>query len=175
LGHAVPLYCETVVEARLRESYSYVFADVEHTHRGAVPALEFHTIGVEPFEVLGATVTPIRLKHGPRFNVLGFRVGDVAYCTDTNEIPVDSMQLLQGLDCLILDALRPRPHQTHFSLDESIAVAQKINARQTYFTHCSCELDYDKTNAALPAHMQLAYDGLRIPLAHSPPGEEGQR
>ena len=164
LGHAVPLYCEADVEDRLRESYSYVFADVQHTHRGAVPALQFHRIGEEPFHVLGAQVTPIRLRHGPRFDVLGFRVGDVAYCTDTNEVPPASLDLLQGLDCLIIDALRPSPHQTHFSLEEAVAVASLVNAKQTYFTHCSCELDYEKTNAKLPAGMELAYDGLKIPF-----------
>ena len=86
-------------------------------------------------ELLGATVRPIRLHHGPRFQVLGFRFGDLAYCTDTNEIPAASLERLQGLDVLILDALRYKPHPTHYSLQEAVEIAQQIGAKRTYFTH----------------------------------------
>lgn len=164
LGHAVPVYCETVVEQRIRKSFDYAFIDREHTHKGAVPQLEFRTITTAPFDVLGARVTPIRLLHGPYFQVLGFRFGNVAYCTDTNGIPDESWPLLEGLDVLILDALRPRPHATHFGLEEAIEAARRIGARRTFFTHCSHELEYTATNAWLPPTMELAYDGMRIPL-----------
>jgi phosphoribosyl 1,2-cyclic phosphate phosphodiesterase len=106
----------------------------------------------------------MRLKHGKRFEVLGFRFGNVAYCTDANAIPPESMALLEGLDVLILDALRPRGHATHFSLEEAVEVARKLAPRETYFTHMSHELEHEATNAALPAGMALAYDGLRIEL-----------
>jgi len=105
------------------------------------------------------------LKHGPRFDVLGFRIGNVAYCTDTNGIPQESMALLQGLDVLILDALRFRPHVTHFSLDEAIEAARQLKPRRTIFTHISHDLGHEQTNALLPAGMELGYDGLRIPLS----------
>ncbi|MFI4874298.1 MAG: MBL fold metallo-hydrolase, partial [Blastopirellula sp. JB062] len=117
LGHSVPLYCEENVERRIRIAYDYAFSDRPPTHVGAAPALEIKRIDLTPFSVLGAKVTPIRLKHGPRFDVLGFRIGNVAYCTDTNQIPEESFALLEGLDVLILDALRHTPHPTHFSLD----------------------------------------------------------
>ena len=107
LGGPVPLYCEAPVEERIRKSYDYAFCRRRQTHPGAVPQLAFRRIGLEPFEVLGAQVTPIRLKHGQRFDVLGFRFGNVAYCTDANAIPPESMELLAGLDVLVLDALRP--------------------------------------------------------------------
>lgn len=165
LGHAVPLYCEEVVEARIRESYSYAFRDVKQTHKGAVPQLEFRRISTDPLEILGTEVVPIRLRHGPRFDVLGFRFGNLAYCTDTNSIPVESMERLRGLDILILDALRRKPHPTHFSLDEAIQIATDIGAKKTYFTHVSHDLDYATTNASLPENMELAYDGLRLPLS----------
>jgi len=164
LGHAVPLYCEQSVEQRIRSSFDYAFASRVPTHAGATPQLEFHRIGTEPFEVLGTTVIPIRLKHGPRFDVLGFRIGDIAYCTDTNEIPAESMALLEGLDLLILDALRWRSHVTHFSLDEAVEVARQLEPKQTLFTHLSHDLDHEETNRKLPGNMQLAYDGQRIPL-----------
>ncbi|MBI3838858.1 MAG: MBL fold metallo-hydrolase, partial [Planctomycetia bacterium] len=106
---------------------------------------------------------PIRLEHG-KFRVLGFRFGNVAYCTDTNGIPAESWPLLEGLDVLVLDALRPKPHPTHFSLDEAIEVAQRLKPKRTYFTHMSHDLEHEATNASLPSGMELAYDGLRIPL-----------
>jgi phosphoribosyl 1,2-cyclic phosphate phosphodiesterase len=164
LGGPVPLFCEPVVEARIRKSYDYAFQPADELHRGAIPQLEFRRIGLEPFDVLGTRVTPFRLKHGKRFDVLGFRISNVAYCTDANEIPPESMQQLRGLDVLLLDALRHRGHATHFSLAEAIQVAGELAPRQTYFTHMSHELEQDATNAALPTGMALAYDGLRIPL-----------
>lgn len=165
LQSAVPLYCELQVEERIRRSYDYAFREYQQPlHPGAVPQLEIRNIGLDPFSVLGATITPIRLLHG-RSEVLGFRVGDVAYCTDTNKIPPESWPRLEGLRVLILDCLRPRPHPTHFSLEESIVTAQQVGAQQTYFTHISHELEHDATNSLLPPGMAMAYDGLRIPLA----------
>jgi phosphoribosyl 1,2-cyclic phosphate phosphodiesterase len=164
LGHPVPLYCEAAVEARIRQSFDYAFADREPTHTGAAPQLDFQRISTDPFDLLGARVTPIRLTHGPRFDVLGFRIGNVAYCTDTNGIPPASMALLEGLDVLVLDALRHRPHVTHFSLGEAIAIAEKLKPKRTIFTHIAHELGHEATNLALPAGMELGYDGLRLPL-----------
>jgi phosphoribosyl 1,2-cyclic phosphate phosphodiesterase len=164
LGGPVPLYCEPAVEMRIRKSYDYAFQTGLDLHKGAVPQLVFRQIGLEPFEVLGARVTPIRLKHGKRFEVLGFRIGNVAYCTDVSLIPPESMELLRGLDVLVLDALRPRGHATHFSLEEAVEIARELGPRQTYFTHMSHELEHEATNAALPAGMALAYDGQRIEL-----------
>lgn len=164
LGEAVPLYCEPQVETRIRATFDYAFSDTPTTHAGAAPKLEFHEIGLEPFEVLGATITPIRLLHGPRFNVLGFRIGNVAYCTDTSEIPPESWPRLEGLDVLILDALRPEPHVTHLSLPQAVEIGQQLGAKRVYFTHISHSLEHASTNASLPDGFDLAYDGLRIPL-----------
>jgi phosphoribosyl 1,2-cyclic phosphate phosphodiesterase len=165
LGHPVPLYCEEQVESRIRKSFDYAFQAEEPTHVGAVPQLQFHRIGTGPFELLGARITPIRLKHGPKFEVLGFRIGNVAYCTDTNSIPPESLELLRGLDVLILDALRHRPHQTHFSLEQAIAVSRELTPKRTIFTHICHDLGHAATNAALPAGMELGYDGQRIELS----------
>jgi phosphoribosyl 1,2-cyclic phosphate phosphodiesterase len=164
LGRPVTLYCTQVVEERIRKSFDYAFSEAEQTHVGAVPQLAFHRIGLATFEVLGARITPLRLIHGPRFEVLGFRVGNVAYCTDTNGVPSESRALLEGLDTLILDALRLRPHATHFSLDEAIEVARALSPRRTLFTHIAHDLGYERTNAQLPAGMELAYDGQRVRL-----------
>jgi phosphoribosyl 1,2-cyclic phosphate phosphodiesterase len=164
LGGPVPLYCEERVEQRIRTSYDYAFRSEASTHAGAVPSLEFRRISTEPFDVLGARVTPVRMRHGPRFDVLGVRIGNVAYCTDVNAMPLESMDRLRGLDVLILDALRPEGHATHFSLKEAIEVARELAPQQTYFTHMSHELEHDATNALLPPGVALAYDGQRISL-----------
>jgi phosphoribosyl 1,2-cyclic phosphate phosphodiesterase len=103
-------------------------------------------------------VTPIPLMHGP-LPVLGFRFGDIAYCTDCNLVPVESLSLLEDLDVLILDALRLRPHPTHFNLEEAVECAQRIGARQTYFTHIAHEMMTAEVNESLPKDMALAYDG----------------
>ncbi|MEM8912228.1 MAG: MBL fold metallo-hydrolase [Planctomycetota bacterium] len=164
LGHAVPLYCESGVEARIRKSYDYAFTTHEPTHPGATPQLTFETISRDPFDVLGVTVTPIPLKHGPRFDVLGFRVGNFAYCTDTNSIPESSMRRLQGLDTLVLDALRYRKHPTHFSVGEALEMIERLQPRKAFLTHICHELDHGPVDAALPDNVHLAYDGLRVPI-----------
>lgn len=164
LGHSIPVFCEDFVEQRLRTSFDYAFTPEAAGYAGGVPQINFRRIeaGV-PFEALGAWITPLRLHHG-RFRVLGFRIGNVAYCTDTNRIPPESMELLRGLDVLIVDALRARPHVSHYSVQQAIEVAQQVGAKRTLFTHMGHELDHDATNAMLPAGMELAYDGMRLEL-----------
>ena len=164
LGKPVPLYCEAPVETRIRKAFDYAFDTREVTHVGATPQLTFHRIDTTPFSLLGARITPLRLKHGPRFDVLGFRIGNVAYCTDTNEIPDETWPLLEGLDTLILDALRIKPHVTHFCLEQAIEVARRVKPRQTLFTHIAHDLPHAATNASLPPGMRLAFDGERVPL-----------
>ncbi len=163
LGHPLPVYCEDQVEARIRKSFDYAFAHEAPHYAGGVPQISFQRITTEPFEVLGQPIVPIRLEHG-RFRVLGFRIGNIAYCTDTNLIPPESWPLLEGLDVLVVDALRLKPHPTHFSLAQAVEVAERVAAKRTYFTHMSHDLEHEATNAGLPAGMELAYDGLRIPL-----------
>ena len=100
------------------------------------------------------------MQHG-RYPVLGFRFGRVAYCTDTNGIPPSSQAMLQGLDVLVLDCLRQRPHPTHFTLEEAVEMARQLAPRRTLFTHLCHELEHDATNAMLPPGMEVAYDGMR--------------
>jgi phosphoribosyl 1,2-cyclic phosphate phosphodiesterase len=114
-----------------------------------------------PFEIAGKTWTPIPLFHGD-MPVLGFRIGNLAYCTDVNVIPEPSFDLLKDLDVLVLDALRYKPHATHFSVDQALAIAGRISARRTFFTHIAHALAHEATNAALPANIRLAYDRLRV-------------
>ena len=163
LERPVAIYCEGNVEAQIRTTFPYAFETPSHElHHGAIPLLKFHRIGLEPFEVLGETIQPIRLIHG-RLPVLGFRIGNVAFWTDVSFIPDESWELLQGLDVLVIDALRDEPHATHFGIPQALAVVDRVKPRQTYLTHVSHYLDYDSTNARLPAGVALSHDSLRIP------------
>jgi phosphoribosyl 1,2-cyclic phosphate phosphodiesterase len=164
LGTPVPLYCEASVENRLRHSFDYAFTQITHTHPGATPQLEFRRIGLEPEQILGATVQPLRMEHGPRFQVLGFRFGNVAYCTDTSFIPEASYEVLAGVEYLIIDALRYQPHPTHFHVDAALAAIERVGPRRAYLTHVSHELEYTEMLTKLPKGVELAYDGLSLPL-----------
>jgi phosphoribosyl 1,2-cyclic phosphate phosphodiesterase len=162
-GRPMRVYCEERVERRIRRAFDYAF-ETTPAPGGGIPRLEFARISPAPFEILGARVVPLRLRHGV-FDVLGFRFGDLAYCTDTNEIPADTWPLLEGLDTLVLDCLRESRHPTHFSLAEAVAVARRVGARRTLLTHMGHELGHAAIAAALPPGVELAYDGLEVPLA----------
>ena len=136
LGHELSIYCRAEVEATIRRSFAYAFDPVTQNYpAGGVPRLVFRQIDAEPFDLLGSRVTPIGLSHGPT-HVLGFRVGNVAYCTDVKHIPAASMQLLDGLDVLILDGLRPEPHVTHLSIDEAVEIARQLAPPANLFHAC---------------------------------------
>ncbi len=90
--------------------------------------------------------------------------GNFAYLTDCNRLDAAAWPLLAGVETLILDALRHRPHTTHFTVDEAVAVAARIGARRTYFTHMCHDLGYAETNPRLPPGMELAYDGLVLDI-----------
>jgi phosphoribosyl 1,2-cyclic phosphate phosphodiesterase len=164
LGREMPVYCEERVERAIRRSFDYAFDPVvQHYPAGGIPKLTFRRISTRPFEVLGTRVVPVRLVHG-RYDVLGFRFGDVAYCTDVKSIPPESMELLRGLDVLILDCLRHEPHVTHMNVKEALETVRQLAPRQTLLTHMSHNMEHDRTNAELPPGVELAYDGLRVPL-----------
>ena len=167
LGGALPIYCTDDVEEVIRNVFSYAFHPAaEELPAGILPKLEFRRIAEEPFEVMGQRIVPIPLIHG-RFNTLGFRIRNVAYCTDVNVIPDRSWQHLEGLDVLILDCLKPgKSHPSHFGLTEALEVIERLKPKRAYLTHLSHMFDSGEP-PALPANVELAYDGLRIPLGHT--------
>ncbi len=164
LGGPVPLYCTAEVEGKIRTTFAYAFGPAaEEMSSGYLPKLIFRRITSDPFTVLGEKVTPVPLAHA-HFDVFGFRIGDVAYCTDVSAIPRESWPRLEGLRVLVLDALRPRPHIAHFSLDQALDVIERLQPEQAYLTHTSHELEYEEVNARLPPNVRMAYDGLRFPF-----------
>ena len=109
------------------------------------------------------SVQILRVMHG-KTPVLGLKVGDFAYVTDVNYIPPKEMERLRGLETLILDAVRYKPHPNHYHYEQAVEIAKELGAKMTYFTHLSSDYDHDRTNAELPPNIQLAFDGLRVPI-----------
>jgi phosphoribosyl 1,2-cyclic phosphate phosphodiesterase len=144
----------------LRRIFSYVF-DPPVQKGGGLPQLTLFPIE-GPFTLGGVEIVPITLMHGV-LPVLGFRIGAFAYLTDCNQIPDGSWPLLMqdgGVSTVIIDALRHRPHSTHFSVAESLAAVARLGASRAYFTHICHDLPHAETNAQLPPGVELAYDGL---------------
>lgn len=116
-----------------------------------------------PFQVAGRPITPIPLKHGP-FPCTGFRIGPFAYLTDLSEIPEDSLPLLEGVEFLVLSALREETHPTHLSFDQAIEWSRRIGARRTWFTHFAHGTKHGILERRFPSGMAPAWDGLRLDL-----------
>jgi len=158
-GGPIPAWSDAATAADLRRMFGYVF-DASAEQGGGVPQMNV-TIIDGAFGVGPLTVQPVPLMHGRR-PVLGFRFGRFAYLTDCNHIPDEAWPLLEGLDLLVLDALRHRPHPTHFTVEAAVAAATRIGAAHTYFTHICHDLPHEATCGALPESMELAYDGLVV-------------
>jgi phosphoribosyl 1,2-cyclic phosphate phosphodiesterase len=140
--------------------FDYAFAPKDPNLKSSRPYLMRRMIdGL--FEIGSKKWIPIPMDHGG-IPVLGFRIDDFAYCTDTNFIPETSFELLKGVKVLVLDALQYKKHPTHFTIDEAIAVSRRIGASQTYFTHIAHGVSHAAGNAQLPPGIHLAYDGLRL-------------
>lgn len=155
-GGAIPCYGSESTLAAIRRTFAYVFEAGQEG--GGKPQLDLIAIR-EPFELLGRTWVPVPVWHGA-MEVFGYRLGPFAYVTDCNVIPETSFRLLAGVEVLILDALRYRPHSTHFSVEEAVEAAARIGARRTILTHFSHDVDHDAPAVALPAGVELGYDGL---------------
>jgi phosphoribosyl 1,2-cyclic phosphate phosphodiesterase len=153
----IPCYADAETLASLKRMFAYVFSPPAQKG-GGVPQLAIARIA-GPFSLGGVEIVPVPLFHG-RLPVLGFRIGSFAYLTDCNRIPDESWPLLDGVRTVILDALRHRPHSTHFSVGEAIEVVGRLRAERAYFTHICHDLGHAATNARLPPGVELAYDGL---------------
>jgi phosphoribosyl 1,2-cyclic phosphate phosphodiesterase len=156
----IPIYGNEACLATIRRTFLYIFEG--YFPLGGVGKLDPHLIE-GPFDLWGLQLTPVPVMHG-ELPILGFRFKNVAYVTDVSEIPPASQALLQDLDILILDCLRHKPHHTHFSLEQALAMVEILKPRRALFTHIAHELGHEATNARLPPHVRLAYDGLKLEL-----------
>ncbi len=153
-------YANAPTAKAIRRAFSYIWDDRSQIG-GGKPQLELHEVD-GPFSAGGIDIVPIRVLHGD-WTILGFRIGKFAYITDTNGIPEESLRMLEGVEVLALDGLRPAPpHPTHFTVAEAVAAAQRIRPRQTWLIHLTHDVDHDGFDATLPEGIRLAYDGLRL-------------
>ena len=160
-GQDMPIYARPTVLAQLQREFAYIFS--EHKYPG-VPHVRTTVIINEPFDVLGVQFIPIEVMHH-KLPVFGFRLGDFTYLTDLNYIADEELEKVYGTKILVLDALQRAPHISHFTLDQAVAMARRIGADRTYFTHISHKLGlHREVENELPDNIRLGYDGLQIRL-----------
>lgn len=159
--HQIPLYGSLDHMGHISSRFGYTLR--EPSDYWDLPVLSINQVNA-PFMLFGQEITPIPAKHG-RATVYGYRIGNMAYLTDVSEIPESSLELLTGLDVLLLDCLRYKPHHTHINLEQSLVYAECIGARQTYLIHMTHELEYNEVSQALPSNVHLGYDGLQLTIA----------
>ena len=157
---AIPCYGDAGTLKEIRRTFAYIFESKDEG--GGIPRIHLYPVG-GPFSIGGEAIVPVPVWHGRR-EILGFRVRDFAYLTDCSGIPDASWPLLQGLHTLVIDALRHRPHPTHFTVEQALAVTARLGPRRTWLTHICHDLPHEATNAALPIGVELAYDGLVIDI-----------
>ena len=156
-GGAIPCYATAAAWADIRRTFHYAFDGVPRLG-GGIPKIAAHEIG-GPWSIGGVRIVPVPLWHGDA-PILGFRFGGFAYLTDCNRLDDEAWPLVAGVETLVIDALRDRPHSTHFSVAEALEAIARIAPRRAYLTHMSHDLGHAATNARLPRGVELAYDGL---------------
>ncbi len=166
---AIPVYGAPAAVASIRRAFAYIFSD--DAEPGYRPRLALKAVDA-PFALFGQTVIPVPLLHGAG-TALGYRVGTLAYLTDCHAIPDASLPLLQGLDVLVIDALRFTPHFSHFNVAGAIAAARRLGARRTVLTHLGHDVDHHRHGAELPPGFEFAYDGQKLQVPLPPAGGAG--
>lgn len=157
-GAAIPLYGSDAVLRHVRTTFGYAFRE---PHRGGYrPSFVLHAVDGR-FDAAGQEVIALPAFHGD-LPVLGYRIGALAYLTDVSRIPPETADRMRGLDVLVLDALRERPHPTHLSIDEALGVVADLRPRHAWFTHISHETDHETVSRRLPPGVALAHDGLVV-------------
>ena len=159
-GTAIPIYAARGVLDRIQGLFSYIFSETDAP--GYRPRLEVNEVS-GPFKLFGQLVTPIPLVHGPGES-LGYRVGNLAYVVDCSAIPNSSWQLLEGLEVLVIDALRFREHESHFTISAAIEVARQLRVPKTLLTHLTHDIDYPRHSVGLPEGVEFAHDGQTLTL-----------
>jgi phosphoribosyl 1,2-cyclic phosphate phosphodiesterase len=158
----IPCYGNKPTLQQLKMNFSYIFTGTQQVG-GGIPKLTLNELDGEAFLLGGVTVQPLDITHG-KLAILGYRLNDIAYITDCSAIPEPTLEKLKGLDLLILNALGHDPHPTHFCLSEALAAIDKIKPRRALLTHINHKFDHQKVSGELPENVELAYDGLKVPL-----------
>ena len=154
-GRSMPVFASPDTLQRVRETFSYLFAEKRYP---GIPSLDLRPIDGD-FRIGDLCFEPVEVLHG-RLPIFGYRIGEFAFITDVSEISDQAFEKLAGVRFLVLDALRRKPHFSHFSLRQAVEAARRIGACRTYFVHMCHDLEHAATNRELPEGMALAHDGL---------------
>ncbi len=153
------IYLNQQARTALERDYHYIFEP--HQFPG-LPEADLHTVGGAPFPIAGTGLEaiPIRAMHKD-LPVLGFRIGALAYITDANHIEPEELNKLNGVDTLVINALRIEHHFSHYSLPEALEVAAQVKPRRTFITHISHQMGLH-AQVTLPDGVWLAHDNLQV-------------
>jgi len=157
-GGKIPLYASENTAKVLRGVFKYIF-DGDYKY-GGLAQVEIRNVD-GPIELFGATFIPLVVNHGD-YPIEAYRFGSAAYLTDFSTVPDETLAQLEGLDILILDALRHHPHPTHSTVKNSLAIVDRLKPKRAFFTHICHDLGHEATNASLPRHVRLAFDGMKL-------------
>ena len=156
----VNIYAEKHLCDTIYKRMPYCFGENKYPGSPNIIVNELHVH--ESVDIAGQNVLPLRVMHG-KMEITGYRVGDMAYLTDVSNLPDEEYLYLKGLKLLVVSALRQKPHPSHQCLAEAVAMASKISAERTYFTHMSHDVGlHEEVESTLPSTMHLAYDGLEL-------------
>lgn len=158
LNKKLPIYINQTTLENLQKIFAFEFHKNENNELVS-SLVDIKVINSDSFKVCGLNITVLPLLHG-ELEVFGFRIGNIAYCTDTNNISETTIELMKDLDILILDGLRDIPHKTHFNIEQAIQQADIIGAKTTYLTHIAHQIKHSEWENKLPNNIKLAYDGL---------------
>lgn len=161
-GIDFPIYCKSDVAEDLRNRVPYCF--VEHPYPG-VPTFELNEVSpYEAFQINDIDILPLPVMHF-RLEILGFRIGKLAYITDAKTISGKTIEMLKGVDTLVINSLRIEEHLSHMTLEQSLKVIECVKPRIAYLTHLSHDMGlHDEVEATLPQNVKIAYDGLEISI-----------
>lgn len=164
----IPIYASAESCDDIRKIFAYAFEELINYQGGTPPKLILNTVEPnKPIRIKGHTIIPLLVFHGT-LQVLGFRINNFAYITDCSHIPDETMSKLHNLDCLVLDGLRERPHNTHFTLFQAVEIMKLVTPKKGYITHISHEIDHDEGNKLIhnltAQNVELAFDELIIDI-----------
>lgn len=154
----IPLFAKEDAVSHIQSKFGYTLRDP--CNFWDLPVLRVETVS-QAFRLFDVPIIPIPVMHG-KSQIFGYRIGNLAYLTDVSEIPESSMELLNGLDILLLDCLRTTTHPTHINLEQSLSYISRIKAKQSYMIHMTHDLEYETLSAKLPANVFAGYDGLKL-------------
>jgi len=156
----IPIYAVRETLDRLETRFDYIF----RSRQGYPSICRGETIRPpEPLTIGALTIVPFWQEHGPIWS-LGFRFGNFAYSTDLNALPEESYKALEGVETWIVDALRERPHPSHYCLNDALAAIGRVGCRRAILTHMNKDMDYEGLSDVLPAGVEPGYDGLVIEM-----------